>query len=169
MNKKNLISYPVSLLLLIVTSGCSSMIVPPIGFQEDAIPRTNSEKSLSAVFKISHDEKSQPYIRIYYNIPYSGITFVKNDSVFNASFRLNINIKHEEEKIVNKNITEILRTNDYSKTVSSAESFFGTFKENIYTGKNEVLLMLMDKNSERRYFWKREIFVPEAPDTLRQD
>jgi hypothetical protein len=62
-----------------------------------------------------------------------------------------------------------LRTKDYSKTVSSGESFFGTFKENISTGKNEVLLMLLDKNSNRRYVWKREVFVPEIADTVRQD
>jgi len=167
MNKKNRILYPILLISLIVANGCSAMIVPPVGFQEDAIPQTNSGKSLSAVYKISYDEKSFPYITIYYNVLYSSITFIKGDSLFSASFRLNINIKHKEETSVNKNITEILRTDDYSKTVSQGISFFGTFKESISPGKNEVLLILMDKNSERRYVWKREVFVAETPDTLR--
>lgn len=144
------------------------MMGPPGGMGVDA-PMMNFTKPFSVVYKIDYDEDSFPYIILYYNVPYSGITFLKGDSLYKASFRLNVNIKHEGEIIVNKNITEILQMKDYSKTVSPAEAFFGTFKENISTGKNEILLMLMDKNSDRRYVWKREILAPEFADTSGED
>ena len=169
MNKKNRLLSSLFLLVTVGIAGCSAFIAPTPGFHEDMMPRTDFKKSLSVVYNIFYDEESFPYITIYYNVPYSGITFLKADSLFRASFRLNVNIKHEGETIANKNITEVLRTKDYSKTISSEEPFFGTFKENISTGKNEVLLMLMDNNSDRRYVWKREISVPETSDTLRKN
>jgi len=166
MNKKNRLLTTLFLISLIGIIGCYAMIAAPDGFREDTMPRTDPKKSMSVVYNISYDEESLPYVTIYYNIAYSGITFLKADSFFKASFRLNVNIKYEGETIVNKNITEVLRTKDYSKTISSEKLFFGTFKETISTGKNEILLMLMDNNSDRKYVWKREVPVPETPETL---
>ncbi len=163
-----LTSGAIILVLVVGLVGCPMMMGPPGGMGVDA-PMMNFTKPFSVVYKIDYDEDSFPYIILYYNVPYSGITFLKGDSLYKASFRLNVNIKHEGEIIVNKNITEILQMKDYSKTVSPAEAFFGTFKENISTGKNEILLMLMDKNSDRRYVWKREILAPEFADTSGED
>lgn len=136
------------------------------GMTEDT-GRLNFMKPFSVVYRIDYDKEAFPYITIYYNIPYSGLTFLRGDSLYSASFTMNFNIKNEGETIINKSTTETLRMAGYSKTVSERESFFGTFKENISTGDNQVLLMLMDKNSDRRYVWKRNILVPEASDTLR--
>jgi len=159
------------LILLFGAFGCPMGIGPPggmSGMTED-MGRPSFMNSFSVVYQIDYDEEAFPYIEIYYNVPYSGLTFLKGDSLYSASFTLNFNIKNEEETTINKSITEALRIMDYSKTVSKGESFFRTFKENISTGENEVLLMLMDKNSDRRYVWKRKILVPEASDTLKQN
>jgi len=166
--KNRTLSVVILLVLLAGTVGCPMMMGPPGGMVRD-IPMKNFTKPFSVVYQIDYDEESFPYITIYYNVPYSGITFLKGGSLYYASFSLNVNIKHEGETIVNKSITEVFQTNDYSKTVSGEKSFFGTFKENISTGKNEILLMLMDKNSDRRYVWKREVLASGASDTLRQD
>jgi hypothetical protein len=172
MNRKNrLLTVVITLLYVVVIVGCPMTIGPPRGMRgmiED-IPTKDFRKSFSVVYKIDYDEESFPYITIYYNISYSGLTFLKGDSLYIASFRLNVNIKHEGETIVNKSIIETLKTVDYSKTVARDESFFGTFKENVSTGKNEILLMLMDRNSDRRYVWKREVSVSQVSDTLRQE
>jgi hypothetical protein len=164
----------ITIFLLFETFGCAMTMGPPGG-----TPRTfgmpeemrgqNFIKSFSVVYQIDYDEKSFPYLTIYYNVPYSGIIFLKEDSLYSASFRLDVNITSGGETIVNKVITESIIVKDYPKTVSPNESYFGTFKENISTGRNEVTLMLMDKNSERRYVWKREVFVSGATDTLKQD
>ncbi len=171
MRKNILLLEIIKLVLLGGVLGCPAMIGPPQvmpGMMED-MGRPNFVKSFSVVYQIDYDEESFPYIKIYYNVPYSGITFIKEDSLYKASFRLNFNVIYEGETIVNKSVTEDINTNDYSKTVSPGESFFGTFRENISTGKNQVSIMVMDKNSDRRYVWKREILVPEISDTLRQD
>lgn len=149
------------------TFGCSMAMGPPGGMRDTNKP--NFLNPFSVVYKIDYDKEAFPYIEIYYNVSYSKLTFLKEDSLYNASFTLNSNIKHEGETIINKSISEDLQISDYSRTISKEESFFGTFKENVSTGKNEVFLFLMDKNSDRRYIWKRKILVPEVSDTLRQD
>jgi hypothetical protein len=162
----------IKLVIMIAALGCSAMMVGPPqgrpGMMED-MERPNFARSFSVVYQIDYYEGSFPYIEIYYNIPYSGITFIKADTLYKASFRLNFNVLYEGETIVNKGITEEIKTEDYSKTVSSKEAFFGTFRGSISTGSNEVSIMVMDKNSNRRYVWKREILVPEALDTLKRD
>ena len=168
MNKKNHLLFCLFLVLLVLTTGCSTMIAPPAGFHEDMPPRIDPKKALSVVYNLSYDELS-PYITIYYNVPYSGITFIKEDSLFSASFKLNINIKAEEETIVNKNTNTTLQTKDYTKTISSGESFFGILNEKLSTGNNKILLILADNNSDRRYVWQREISATEIPDTLRKN
>jgi hypothetical protein len=154
--------------------GCAVTMGPPNGMpgmmeRPGDMSGPNFKKSFSIVYQIDYDAESFPYITIYYNVPYSGIIFLKEDSLYKASFRLNVNITSGDETIANKVITESIIVKDYSKTVSLNESFFGTFKENISTGKNEVSITLMDKNSDRRYVWKREILVPGATDTVKQD
>ncbi len=160
------------LLSLVGAIGCPMAMGPPSGGMHGMmkdIPMKDFSKSFSVVYQINYDEELFPYIKIYYNVPYSEITFVKEDSLYKASFRLNFNVIYEGETIVNKGITEEIKTKDYSKTVSRAESFFGTFRERVSTGSNQVSIMLMDKNSDRRYVWKRETLVPEISDTLRKD
>ena len=171
MRKNILILEIIKLISLGGALGCPAFIGPPQampGMMEN-MERPNFVKSFSVVYQIDYDEESLPYIKIYYNIPYSGITFVKEDSLYKASFRLNFSVIYEGETFLNKSITEDIKTKDYSKTVSPEESFFGTFRENISTGSNEVSVMVMDKNSDRRYVWKKEILVGCASDTLRQD
>lgn len=168
----HLTSSAIILFLIVGLAGCPVAMGPPSGGMHGMMgdmPMKDFSKSFSVVYKIDYDEESFPYIRIYYNLPYSGITFIKADSLYKASFRLNFNVLSEGETIVNKGITEEIRIKNYSKTVSSKDAFFGTFKEIISTGSNEVSIMVMDKNSNRRYVWKREILVSEASDTLRQD
>jgi hypothetical protein len=169
-----LLSEFIIMVLLVGAIGCAMTMGPPNGMpgmmeRPGEMSEPNFKKSFSVVYHIDYDEESFPYITIYYNVPYSGIIFLKEDSLYKASFRLNVNITSGDETIVNKVIPESITVKDYSKTVSPNESFFGTFKENISTGKNEVSIMLMDKNSNRRYVWKREVSVPEATDTLKQD
>lgn len=151
--------------------GCAAMIGPPQvmpGMMEDrGMP--NFVKSFSVVYRIAYDEESFPYIEIYYNVPYPKITFIKDNSLYKASFRLNFNVLYEGETFVNKSISENIKTNDYSITISRAESFFGTFRENIPTGSSGVTIIVTDKNSDRKYVWKSEIFVPEISDTLKHD
>ncbi len=147
-----------------VMGGPNSMSGMPEGFG-----KRDFRSPFSVVYEIDYDEESFPYIKIYYNIPYSGITFLKEDSLYKASFRLNFNVIYEGETIVNKGITENIKTRNYSKTISSKDAFFGTFRENISTGENEVSIMIIDKNSDRRYVWKHEILVPEISDTSGQD
>ena len=172
MDRKNqkVLTLTVFMLLLLVV-GCPMGMGPPSGMggMGEDIGKPSFMKPFSVVYQIDYDEEAFPYITIYYNFPYSGLTFLKGDSLYNASFTLNFNIENEGETIVNKSMTEALKMVDYSKTVSDGESFFGTFKDNISTGDNQILLMLMDKNSDRRYVWKRKILIPEASDTLRKD
>ncbi len=172
MSKNILLLEVIKLILLGGTLGCPAMMVGPeqgMSAMMEDMGRPSFVKSFSVVYQIGYDEESFPYIKIYYNIPYSGITFIKADSLYKASFRLNFNVLYEGETIVNKSITEDIKTRDYSKTVSSKDVFFGTFRESISTGSNEVSITVMDKNSERRYVWKREILVPEILDTLRRN
>jgi len=167
MNRKNrFLTGVIILLLLVGIIGCPMAMGPPSGGMHGMMkdmPMKDFSKSFSVVYQIDYDEEAFPYIRIYYNVPYSGIIFLKEDSLYSASFRLNVNIVYEGETIVNKGITESIIIKNYSKTVSPNESFFGTFKENISTGRNEVSIMLMDKNSDKRYAWKREVSVSERP------
>lgn len=159
------------IVLISGTFGCS-MAMGPTGGMQGMMQDTNKPVFLnpfSVVYKIAYDKEAFPYIEIYYNVPYSKLTFLKADSLYHASFTLNSNIKHEGETIINKSVSENLRMSYYPRTISKEESFFGTFKENISTGENEIFLFLMDKNSNRRYIWKRKILVPEVSDTLRQD
>ncbi len=171
MRKNILLLEIIKLILLGGVLGCPAMMVGPpqgmSGMMED-MGKPNFVKSFSVVYQINYDEEAFPYITIYYNIPYSGITFLKEDSLYNASFRLNFNVIYEGETILNKGFTEVLKIKDYSETVSRDASFFGTFKENISTGRNKVSIMVMDKNSDRRYVWKREILVPEVSNTQQQ-
>ncbi|MBN1693832.1 hypothetical protein JW879_00345 [candidate division WOR-3 bacterium] len=172
MRKNILLLEIIKLILLGGALGCPAMMVGPgqgmSPVMED-MARPSFVKSFSVVYQIVYNEESFPYIKIYYNIPYSGITFIKADSLYKASFRLNFNVLYEGETTLNKSITEDIKTKDYSKTVSSKDAFFGTFRESISTGSNEVSITVMDKNSDRRYVWKREILVPEILDTLRRD
>jgi hypothetical protein len=159
-------------LLLSGLLGCPMAMGPPSGEMHEMMkdmPMKDFGKPFSVVYKIDYDEESFPYIKIYYNIPYSGITFIKEDSLYRASFRLNFNVVYEGETTVNKGITENIKTKNYSKTVSSKDAFFGTFSESVSTGSNQVSIMVMDKNSDRRYVWKRKVLIPEISDTLRQD
>jgi hypothetical protein len=163
----------IKIVLLAGAVGCAMTMGPPggmpgnFGMQEDTRER-DVRKSFSVVYQIDYDEESFPYLIVYYNVPYSGIIFLKADSLYKASFRLNVNITSGGETTVNKVITGSITSKDYSRTVSPNESFFGTFKENISTGINEVTVMLSDKNSDRRYVWKREVSIPGAADTLKQ-
>jgi len=169
MNRGNILLLVfINVVILLSLLGCSMMVGPPHGMPGD-MSKLNFMKPFSVVYQIDYDEEAFPYIRIYYNVPYSGITFLKEDSLYNASFRLNVNITYEGETIVNKGVTEAIIIKNYSKTVSPNESFFGIFKENISTGSNEVSIMLMDKNSDRRYVWKREVSVPERPNIQEQN
>jgi hypothetical protein len=168
--KNKLLSVIVVLVLLTGALGCPMGVGTPSGMgpmMKDA-NTLNLMKPFSVVYEINYDNEAFPHITIYYNVPYSGLTFEKVDSLYSSSFTLTFNIKHEGETIINKSLSEKLKMTDYSKTTSEGESFFGTFKENISTGKNEILLLLMDKNSDRRYVWKRKILVPEVSDTLRK-
>lgn len=159
----------IAFILLLGVLGCPMGVGTPGGMpgMMENMGSPNFMKPFSVVYRINYDKEAFPYITIYYNVPYSGLTFLKGDSLYSASFTLNFNIKNEGETIVNKSITETLNMLYYSKTISEGESFFGTFKENISTGDNQILLMLMDRNSDRRYVWKRQILVSEASDTTR--
>jgi hypothetical protein len=167
--KNQILLFLIVFILSFLVVGCPMGVGTPggmPGIMED-MGRINSTKSFSVVYRINYDKEAFPYITIYYNVPYSGLTFLKGDSLYKASFTLNFNINHQGETIVNKSMPETLKMIDYSKTVSEEESFFGTFKESISTGNNQILLMLMDNNSDRRYLWKRTILVPEVSDTTR--
>jgi hypothetical protein len=169
-----LLSKIIKIVSLFGVLGCAMTMGPPggmpgtFGMQEDERVR-DFKKSFSVVYQIDYDEDLVPYLTIYYNVPYSGIIFLKEDSLYKASFRLNVNITSGGETIVNKVTTESIILKDYSRTVSPNESFFGTFKENISTGSDEVFVMLTDKNSDRRYVWKREVSVRGARGTVKQD
>ncbi len=164
----------VIIVLLAGASGCAMTMGSPGGMpgmtrMPGDMNEPNFKNSFSVVYQIDYDKELFPYLTVYYNVPYSRIIFLKADSLYKASFRLNVNIASGGETIVNKVITESIILKDYSRTVSPNESFFGTFKENISTGSNEVFIMLTDKNSDRRYVWKREVLIPGATDTLKQD
>jgi hypothetical protein len=115
---------------------------------------------VSIVYHVQYDKAGNPYIRLYYNIFYSGIIFYREDSLYKAKFNINVYIKAGEEIIVNKTITKSLTVEDYSATVSSDKVLFGTFEENLSAGKNVINISIRDENSDREYEWERSILVP---------
>ncbi len=115
---------------------------------------------VSIVYHVQYDKAGNPYIRLYYNISYSGIIFYREDSLYKAKFNINVYIKTGEETIVNKTITKSFTVEDYSTTVSSDKVLFGTFEENISAGRNVINISVKDENSDREYEWERSISVP---------
>lgn len=115
---------------------------------------------VSIVYNVEHDEAGNPYIILYYNIPYSGIIFYKEGSLYKAKININVYIKAGEEIIVNKTISRSLTVEDYSATISSDKVLFGTFEENLSAGRNVINISIRDENSDRKYEWKRNISVP---------
>jgi len=114
----------------------------------------------SIVYHVEYDKAGNPYIRLYYNIFYSGIIFYREDSLYKAKFNINVYIKAGEEIIVNKTITKSCAVQDYSATVSSDKALFGTFEENLSAGLNVINISISDENSDRKYEWERSISVP---------
>lgn len=162
----------ISLVFLFVILGCH-MGGP--GFGGAGGPGEMKSKSLrssppfSVVYEGGYDKTNNPFVRLYYNISHSAIIFYKEDSLYKAVFTLDIIGKKGGRVFINKTTTKSITVKDYSKTISSKESIFGTLRENILVGENNLNIVIRDKNSNRVYKWSRKISVPGTVKTNRQD
>jgi len=107
------------------------------------------------------DTNLVPYIIVQYKIPYSEISFYKDDTIFEARYSSALVVKKGNVQIGGTSSRGKLILKDYSKTISPYEFFIGVLKKEISSGDYKIILNTWDLQSNRKWKWEKDITVTE--------
>ncbi len=110
-------------------------------------------------FQIERDTNLVPYVIVRYKIPYSEISFYKNDSIYEARYSAALIVKKDNRQVGGKNIRKGFVLKDYLKTISSTEHTVGTFKQELSSGEYKIILNVWDLQSSKNWSWEKDLSI----------
>lgn len=117
--------------------------------------------SIDVDFQVRRNDEGDPMVLINYRIPYSELSFYKQDTIYTAEYLSSIVIEKGGNETSGNSRRNLVTVEEYDETLRNDRYVESELEEEISPGKYNVLFKMWDLNSNR--MWKRERLV-EIPE-----
>lgn len=106
-----------------------------------------------------------PYVNVRYKVAYSELSFFKEDSTYEASYDIAVNVMDKGKQVGGKNIRRTIIVEDYYETISKSTVISDQIRYNLNSGGNYLIKFKMwDLQSGKKWEKEEEMKVPEIKD-----
>ncbi len=109
-----------------------------------------SSRIFTEAFAYGSEDSGKGKIDVYIQVPYSEISFAKEDNLYIGRYEITANLKTRDDKLVwQKTQFAEVSLKDFAHTVSSRLSNIRQFSADVFVGKYNLILQITDSESKK--------------------
>ncbi|MCX7732570.1 MAG: GWxTD domain-containing protein [candidate division WOR-3 bacterium] len=137
-----------------------ALFLPWILISGVVLPIFQGNIKINADYAVYEDTGGLRVMDFFYEIPYSGLTFVRNESGFTARYRITMEALDRSSRVMAADVWEHeVQAADYSVTVDPDSIISGAVRFSLPRGTSSVRVSVYDRLSERQSMSR---FIPEG-------
>jgi len=131
-------------------------------------PQEYASEIFAETFAFKSDSSGKGRLDVYIQVPYSGISFVKEEEQYVGSIEISATaITQEKQEIWQISRIVELRLEDFAKTTSHRLSSIKRFSTDLLPGKYELIIQVKDNESKKTATFRKSVMIKDfSTDTL---